>query len=58
MSTAEGGRRSPCQKQEGKQMEYTAEDAAALAALAEAAAEDTALAAALAETEALDVDAE
>jgi hypothetical protein len=39
-------------------MEYTAEDAAALAALAEAAAEDEALAAALADTDTLDVDAE
>jgi hypothetical protein len=39
-------------------MDYNTEDAAALAALAEAAAEDTALAAALADTEAMDVDAE
>jgi hypothetical protein len=39
-------------------MDYNAEDAAALAALAEAAAEDTALAAALADTDTLDVDAE
>ena len=39
-------------------MDYNTEDAAALAALAEAAAEDEALAAALAETEALDPEAE
>lgn len=44
--------------QEGRQMDYTAEDNAALAALAEAAATDAALAAALAETAALDPEAE